>query len=184
MLKFEKTNLSFDAEACKNALIQYFTDVLHEADEKYLGLMMQELFKVGDGPRDRSARITKWRRQVLLDMKEINIQIAKGKLESRVGVSDSNDEIWRKGVILQKGGGPNYAGPYGRIVWDDDYVGRHPSIVKAKEPGRRLPAKWKLTGKDWMENATRRMETFYKHYLARAESKIPDGFYAQFLRSG
>ena len=117
-------------------------------------------------------------------MEEINIEVAKNKVESMVGViGDKSDEIWRKGVILQTGGGPEYAGPRGRIVWDDDYVGKHPSIVRTKVP-RKLPASWTLYGDNWLANATKRMKVYYGDYLAKAASKIPPGFFAMYLSSG
>ena len=42
MLKFEKNNLSFDSETCMAVLKDYFVEVLKEADERYLGLMIEE----------------------------------------------------------------------------------------------------------------------------------------------
>ena len=184
MLKFEKSTLHFNSEACMAALLPYFIDALQAADEKFIQLLQEELFNAAGTARDQSSHIRKWRESVASAFKEENIEVAKRYIRSRIGIGQASDEIQRKAIILQKGGGPDYAGPYGRSVWDSDYAGRRTSAVQTSVP-RKLSAAWKLAGRDYMKEATENAEvragTFFQDCLDKVWNSIPAGFYAQFL---
>ena len=170
--------LQFDVDGLKAALRKYYINVMEKAAKRTVEVMKKELDKNGKGPRASSARIEKWKGWVSRYIKTISREVAIDYIEYTVGVADSNDELYRKAIIIAAGGGPRKAGPPGRIVWDEDYVAQQPSTAKREYA---LPSTWILGGNHWVDNAAKQMKVYFFDMLDSANAALPGSFFANYL---
>ena len=174
MSDVEWKTLQFNTRELINSLVSYFVEVMEKEEEKTIETMREELLINGPSARDASHRIEDWKQFVSNGIKPLYRDIATDYIESKVGIEDSDDELYRKAIIIALGGGPTYAGPKGRTVWDWDYAGQHPSNAKARY---RLPASWKLKGNKWMSNAIKKMRVYFFDVLDAGIANLPDSIF-------
>ena len=168
-------SIQFNVTGVMDALKNYFVGVMQKAEEKTVETMQKELGISGGGPRDASDRIKKWKDSISQEIKVLYREIAQDYIESTIGVSDTNDEIYRKAIIIAVGGGPDYAGPEGRSVWDEDYSGMTVSQV---EDEHKLPATWKLKGNQWMDNAAKKITVYFYDLLDASIAALPSDIFS------
>lgn len=166
--------LSFDIGAIMGELISYFTLVMQEEEDQFIKIMQEEIEPTGEGPRASSHRIAKWKERIKPYFKAISREISRNYIESKVGISAANDEIYRKAIIIALGGGPSTAGPAGRSVWDEDYSGR---VVSSIDPEQPLPPEFMLGGNQWFENAVKRMKVYFEDILEIAARALPSNIF-------
>lgn len=155
-----------DPTAFRTAVIRYLYTGVDRICNDYIRVMQEELDRSGPTVRDASDRISKWKEMVKKKLQIVDKRITPDALEVEVGIkSDSGtDEVFRKAYIIGYGGGPTYAGPLGRDVWDEDYA-KHVKGGSKVKTVTKVPATWHMSGNQWLENAEKRFLSTY----------LPDG---------
>lgn len=168
--------IQMDTRGVMQSLISYFVSVMEKMEEKTIETMREELQQNGSGPRASSSEIDAWKSLVSSGIQVLYRDIAYDYIESKVGIDNSNkeDEVYRKAIIIALGGGPTHAGPPGQMVWDEHYVGQHPSQAKAEKA---LPDTWILQPNHWIDNAARKMKVYFYDLLDAGIQALPSVFF-------
>ena len=158
--------LRIDVDGLMKALINYFASAMTRLEDKMISEMQHDV-DAGDKNFPRN-----WKAMVKENIKLIEKIVARDYVMSVVGLQGS-DEVIRKGVIIQTGGGGRLAGPLGRIVWDNDYSAQHPSNVMYEH---RLPASWVRPGNEWFDVAIENMKKHFESGLDEIVVSCPINF--------
>lgn len=175
-----KTNtLSLNVDACMADLKEHYKTALKEAENKFIEIIDQEVVRpnVGGGPGKPG-----WREAAKEHMNVLEERFVDNYLEADVGydMKGAFSDFVKTMLILQgggsaaPGGSPITAGPPGRSVWDNNLDGKHPSSAKSEYT---MPDGWNQPGNKFMENAVRRMQTFFYDIIDSANAKLPDSVF-------
>ncbi len=145
--------------------------------QKLLFYMRQEAQRtVGGGGPGKPA----WRSELAANLDHLATAVSDASVSMDFGYSPSGKADLVRAMIIEAGSGsaagnaPIHAGPKGKSVWDDDVSGQHPSRAKTEYL---LPAAFNQAGNQFMENATRIMQTFFGDITEYVYATIPDSAY-------
>lgn len=168
---------TIDMGAFTAAITLYIYNYLERVGEDFIKVMSDELDRSGVTPRDGSKRIQQWKDALKKDLKIVSRIVKNGRVELTVGIDnkDTKSEPYRKAYIIAYGGGPTFAGPKGRIVWDENYSKQTKSRVKEQQA---LPPTWIMAGNDWVNNAeVRFLSTYLPDELDTMLRDMPDSIW-------
>ena len=127
---------------------------------------------------------TAWQEDMYDDLKEVSRAVTREYLQVNVGLDYPHGgyEEMRAFVMTygsgSKGtppGDPIHAGPYGRIVWDDQLWDQKQSESLREYD---LPDEFNQRGYNWLDNAMKRMRTEMEDIIRNALARIPPGLLA------
>ena len=170
--------LSLNTGNVMNAIRQHFIRAMSEAEDKQLDIMEREVMRTvhGNGPGKPA-----WREETREKLEVIEQTIADDVIESKVGFDRKGlFTSFVKAMIVSEGAGSAagnaaiYAGPPGRMVWDNDMSSKHPSTAKSTY---NLPAGFNQEGNQFVSNAIRLMEKHYDNIIATAWASLPESIF-------
>ena len=144
----------FNEAAFKAALQPYLVEAMENATDELLKIMKINVHKTvhGDGPGKPD-----WRKELDSDLRRLYINVADYYVEGAVGTDYEvkSAEAYRAMVINYGSGSaigdaPIHAGPEGRMVWDEDMTGKHPSTAKTEYD---LPDEFNQVGNHFIEQS-------------------------------
>lgn len=144
MLKnaFKPAQIYIDESGLIAAIKNHYIKAMEKAEDKLISIMRKEVKKTTYG---KSPGKPKWRKEIASLLQEVYREVADDYIEFGVGISDHlafNTIV--KAMIIGYGSGfmaygsatGGYssgsitAGPTGRLVWNSDMDGKHPSKAK------------------------------------------------------
>lgn len=168
-----------DKDALKAALKPYFIKAMDEIEDALIGIMKEEIGKSKAGATD-------WHEEMQGALKRVEESMTNDYIERKIGLAAQEpDYDYIRAMVVTFGAGsavgraPIHAGPYGRIVYNNDLDGQHPSRVVHEYD---LPAEFNQKGYDWVTNAERRMGTLMQNKLDAVWGQIPDSVFTSCLR--
>lgn len=122
-----------------------------------------------------------WRKMIRESLEVVSETVTDDYMEAKVGLgSDILFTDFLKAMIVAYGSGNRVgngsieAGPPGRIVWDDNMDGQHPSRV---EGNYLLPEEFNHTGNHFIQNAITLMRKHFKDTLDDAAASLPSSVF-------
>lgn len=171
MIQFVPYQLSFDTAKLRVAITPYVIKALTKAEDWLIDEMQKAIDETSSAPHD-------WRNELKGELRHVETIIENDIITYVTGVEFAfGGAEWLRAMVIAYGMGELglnsytiYAGPEGRIVWDNDLATKVPSKVKVSHP---LPDSWNHAGGDFVGNAIRNLEVVYEDICADAFSSIP-----------
>lgn len=167
-MKFELKlyKLSLDVDGVKKAMMPYIRAAMDEAEERFIEIIRSEIDLVSGSPHA-------WRDLLKSDIKHIRDEVEADVIRYYVGPEyqdDPENGLWMRAMVIAFGNAPPiYAGPKGRIVWDDNLLARKPSESNFHE----IQQSWYHEGRDYIHNAVMQMRTEFRDYIIGRLSNMP-----------
>ena len=122
-----------------------------------------------------------WRELMRERLEVVNETVTDDYMEAKVGL-DTNmlfTDLVKAMVITygsgnKVGNGSIEAGPTGRMVWDDNVDGKHPSRA---DGNWLLPDEFNQTGNHFIENSIKLMRKHYRDVLDEASASLPSSIF-------
>lgn len=149
-LKFEPNKISFDENGFRNELLGYVRKGLDEFEPRYIDIMRDKIMKFDHTPQY-------FREVVSMGLKHIEEELVGGVLTYIAGFDEGSAQPFdlMKAYVVARGMGseggtgvPIYAGPNGRMVYDNTLDGQHPSNIPGA--GWKMPPTWNHPGIDFV----------------------------------
>lgn len=175
MIKIELNKLSIDEVGMMNLMFHHFLEAFFEAEQELVKIMAHEITRTvgGNGPGKPA-----WRESLKQMVRVVSYKYLDTFMESEIGLDESiGFANYVRAQLIAHGGGssgptgvPITAGPPGRSVWDDDLSGKKASQAQSEYT---LPAGFNQPGNEFVENAMKRMETYFPRLLRAALRSLP-----------
>ena len=152
-LKFEPNKISFDEAGFRNELMGYIRNGMDSFEKRYLEIMSDKIMKFDHTPEY-------FKEVVSSELKHIEEILTDGVLTYVAGFdqASSNPFDLMKAYVVAFGMGSEgrpggqdraiYAGPHGRMVYDNTLDGQHPSNIPGE--GWPMPKTWNHPGIDFV----------------------------------
>lgn len=178
-MKFElKLNkISLDTAAVRRDMKPYIKQALDDAEEWLIELMWDAIDETSSAPHE-------WRDALKSDLHRVSEEALKDHIKYSVGVDyPEGTGAWMRAMVIAYGmgiyglnGERIYAGPYGRIVWDNDLENMVPSQV---ENEHEIPMTWYHAGGWFIHNAISNLRTIYDDVIESAMANMPDAVFSK-----
>ena len=185
MIDVKWSEISINEGALVDAIKDHYIKALEKAESRLLSIMRKEIKKTtyGDSPGK-----PKWRREISSLLQEVYREVTDNYIEFGVGQSDELAfNTFVKAMLITYGSGfmaysnatGGYAtgsitaGPPGRMVWDNDMAGKHPSKAKSTYE---IP-QFNQEGNHFIYNSMLLMQKHFDDVLADASSTLKDSLF-------
>lgn len=187
MITIDKTpDIKVNMAKVKQKLQPYLIKAMEAATDELLKAMqinvhtVTNVGKTGKGAPGDPA----WRNELDRDLKKLYLEVSNDIIESAVGADNGYGEgsySWIRAMLIAYGSGSRseapgwrphriYAGPRGRIVWDDDL-----SDQKVSESSRHaMPDSFNQAGNMFHERAIEDVKQVFDKIAQRAFKTMPD----------
>ena len=169
--------ISLDEAALMGILQQDATEALALEGDRLLSHMRREVRVTTHGGAPGKPE---WRAEIAKNLGHVATAVTGDSISMDFGYSPSTKPDEVRAMIVNEGSGSVagnesiHAGPTGRIVWDEDVSGRHPSRAKTEYT---LPEAFNQEGNAFVENAMRMMLTEFGDVTKKVFSTTPDSAY-------
>lgn len=183
IIKWEPAKVQLDTAGLIEEIKYYVTLAMEKIEEKWIEVMKQEIDATSSSPGA-------WREELAGRLRHLNEEITATYIEYVVGAyehsEDSSYDYLRAMVVTYGmgsasdfGGDPIYAGPFERIVYDNNLSGQHPSRVPGK--GYLMPASWNHAGGHFLDNSIKIMTSIVSETAQEVMDMIPGDIIAKHL---
>lgn len=167
MFTLKLNKISFDRDGIINDMMPYIKMALEYAEEELIEEMKNEIDQVSGAPHD-------WRDMLKEDIAHLKEEITSDMITYFVGPEydqDPEDPWWMRAMVIGFGNKPPiYAGPKGRIVWDNDLIERTESKIPYK---REIPKTWYHEGRNYIENSIKNIRSRYSDLVMAILNDMP-----------
>ena len=168
-LKFEKAKIKVDKRGLLTDIRRYVKQAMDKIEERYIEEMLTEL-ELADPHEIRYD----WLEETKDAIRHLSEDITEDYMEYVVGAFEGdnqspNDYAWMRSMVVTygmgsgAGGVPVYAGPRGRLVYNENLTGMKPS----DRDYELLPKSWNHPGTHFIDNATANLQPLV-HDIAQA----------------
>ena len=184
-ITFEPNKLTFDEKGFQDELLKYVQDEMDIFEKRYLDVMGDIIQKF---PHTKKF----FRETVAMALKHIETDLVGGVLTYVAGFNENNADPFDllKAYVIALGmgdqavggGEPIYAGPNGRMVYDNYLEGQHPSRIPGV--GWQMPPTWNHPGIDYVTETNNAVRSEFYAMLRNICSKLPDDIIAKHIKVG
>ena len=167
-MKFELKlfKLSLDADGVKRSMMPYIREAMDKAEDRFIEIIRNEIDLVSGSPHE-------WRDILKGHIQHLRDEIENDVIQYYVGPdydADLNSGLWMRAMVIAFGNmAPIFAGPKGRIVWDDDLL----RLKRSESNYHELQQSWYHDGRDYIQNAVTLMRTEFERIIIGSLSDMP-----------
>lgn len=172
--------ISMNARGVIKAMKPQIIKAMDATEDRLIEVIQKEIDRVEGSPHD-------WRTGLKEDIKRIREEIARDVIRYYIGPDypeDPENYAWMRAMVIAFGNEPPiYAGPAGRIVWDNDLLNRTESKVMPRDGKQEIPESWYHTGRNYIENAITIMRTEFVDIVAGVMQDIPNTIFTENMKT-
>lgn len=176
-MKFELKlfKLSLDVDGVKRSMMPYIREAMDKAEDRFIEIIRDEIDLVSGSPHV-------WRELLKSDIKHIREEIENDVIRYYIGPEyqeDPENGLWMRAMVIAYGNAPPiFAGPKGRIVWDDELLARKESVSNYHE----IQDSWYHEGREYIQNAVTLMRTEFERTIIGSLSGMPASVFADNIK--
>lgn len=176
-MKFELKlfKLSLDADGVKRSMMPYIREAMDKAEDRFIEIIRNEIDLVSGSPHE-------WRDILKGHIDHLREEIENDIILYYVGPdydADLNSGLWMRAMVIAYGNAPPiFAGPKGRIVWDDELLARKASVSNYHE----IQDSWYHEGREYIQNAITLMRTEFERIIIGSLSDMPASVFADNIK--